>query len=106
MYEDDGLSNAYRQGELSTTAFRYFEGDGYSTFTIGEVFNRFEGQPPQKEMTMRFLYTDEPSGVTANGETVPKGEGLGEWSYDANERLLTIRWIQPNDIKTDFRIMY
>ena len=106
MYEDDGLSNAYRQGELSTTAFRYFEGDGYSTFTIGEVFNRFEGQPPQKEMTMRFLYTDEPSGVTANGETLPKGEGLGEWSYDANERLLTIRWIQPNDIKTDFRIMY
>lgn len=106
MYEDDGLSNAYRQGELSTTAFRYFEGDGYATFTIGEVFNRHAGQPSQKEMTMQFLYTDEPTGVTANGETVPEGEGLGEWSYNVNERLLKIRWIQPNDIKTDFRIEY
>jgi hypothetical protein len=104
LYEDDGVTTRYQIGEFTTTAFRYFEGEGYSTFTIGRMVREYEGQSPEKDFTLRFKYVDEPVFVTAEEEELEKGDGTGQWQYDEETRTLQIRWVQPNIQKTDFYI--
>lgn len=104
LYEDDGITTRYQQGEFSTTAFRYFEGDGYSSFTIGQVVREYSGQPDEKELLLSFKYVEEPVSVTANGEHLERGEAMNQWSYDEDTRTLQIHWVQPNILKTDFLI--
>ena len=105
LYEDDGLSMRYKQGQFSTTAFRYFERDDYATFTIGRMVREFEWQSSEKRLTLNFKHLQKPVSVIANEEELMEGEGLKEWFYD-NRGMLVIQWIQPNHIKTDFEIRF
>lgn len=106
LYEDDGLSTGYKQGQFSTTAFRYFERDDYATFTIGRMVREFEWQSSEKILTLHFKYLQKPVSVSANEVELREGEGIKEWFYDDEKAMLVIQWIQPNHIKTDFEIRF
>lgn len=106
LYEDDGLSTLYKQGQFSTTAFRYFERDNYATFTIGRVTREFEGQSREKVLTLIFKYVQEPTSVIANEVELSEGTDVGQWYYDMEKKQMILKWIQPNDIKTDFEINF
>lgn len=106
LYEDDGISTQYKQGQFSTTAFRYFERDDYSTFTIGRVSREFSGQPSEKVLTLIFKYVQKPTSVLANKEELSEGSGMSEWYYDEGEGRLILNWIQQNSIKTDFEFIF
>ncbi|MCC5906165.1 MAG: glycoside hydrolase family 31 protein [Balneolaceae bacterium] len=102
LYEDDGVSTRYQVGEFTTTAFRYFEHPDFYTFTIGRMVREYEGQASEKELLLKFKFVDEPSLITAEEEPLEKGEGPGQWRYNAETRTLYISWVQPNEQKTDF----
>ena len=104
LYEDDGVTTRYQLGEFTTTAFRYFEHDDFSTFTIGRMVRSYEGQAPEKVLQLRFKFVDEPVRITANEYELEGGEGENQWIYDHDSQTLIINWIQPNYLKTDFRI--
>lgn len=106
LYEDDGLTTQYLQGEFSTTAFRYFEHEGYATFTIGRMVRGYSGQPSKKTLTLKFIYSRQPVSVKANETELEKGKGLSQWYYDESEQSLIVNWNQPNDVKTDFIIRF
>ena len=106
LYEDDGFTNRYRNGEVATTGFRYFETDEYATFTIGRTAGDYEGKVKKRTLELLFLHAPKPSRVTANSNIVEQGNGVGEWSYDNNNQTLTIRWKQSTELKTDFEIRF
>jgi hypothetical protein len=106
LYEDDGVTNRYRNGEIATTGFRYFETDGYSTFTIGQTVGDFEGKLKERTLEIQFLYSSKPKRVIANSNTLQQGDDMGEWQYSEENETLTILWNQSTDLKTDFEIRY
>ena len=104
LYEDDGSTMKYREGEFSTTAFRYFEHTDYATFNIGAVVRGFEGRRSETSYTLRFKFMDVPVSVTANGESMPSGEGPGMWYYSEQDHTLIITWSQADNQRTEFYI--
>ena len=106
LYEDDGFTNAYLQGGFTTTAFRYFEHTDYATFTVGRKFRHLEGQADVKNMTLKFMFINEPEFITAEDERVERGTGENMWEYDSESRILTIKWKQNVHQKTDFFIQF
>jgi alpha-glucosidase (family GH31 glycosyl hydrolase) len=106
LYEDDGVTNRYRNGEVATTGFRYFETDEYATFTIGRTVGEYTGQPEERSLILRFLHIEKPDQVIANSNKLQEGGGEAEWMYDEGEQLLTIHWNQPTELKTDFEIRF
>ncbi|MEX0945589.1 MAG: DUF5110 domain-containing protein, partial [Balneolaceae bacterium] len=82
LYEDDGLTNQYKQGDFSTTAFRYFEHDEYATFTIGRMVRGYEGQSSEKELQLTFKYLKKPVLILVNETELEEGEGVSQWMYD------------------------
>jgi len=103
LYEDDGETMGYQSGEFSTIAYRYFEGDGYTTLNIGAQVNQFPGRREQTEYTIRFKFVDEPIQITANGEVISVDEA---WSYDSDQRQLVLNWTQNDRERTEFRIEF
>ncbi|MCC5914952.1 MAG: DUF5110 domain-containing protein [Balneolaceae bacterium] len=106
LYEDDGVSTAYRTGDFTTIAFRYFEHTDYATFNIGAIVRDFEGQRRETDYTLRFRNMREPASIKANGEELSSGSGEQMWSYDPNQEVLHIRWSQPNNQRTEFEILF
>lgn len=106
LYEDDGITANYQRGEFSTTAFRYFEHDDHSTFTIGRMVRGIPGQSAEKELKLVFKYSDKPESVIANETVLSEGNGLNQWYYKEEMQELIVNWVQPNQIKTDFKIQY
>jgi len=102
LYEDDGESLGYLSGEFSTIAYRYFEGDGYSTFNIGAQVNNFPGRRDQTEYTIRFKFLDRPTQIIANGNTLSQED----WLYREDQRLLILNWTQIDRERTEFRIEF
>lgn len=102
LYEDDGKTLNYLEGDLSTTAFRWFEQEGRAKFNIGAmVWGTGEGYRTDTRYLLRFRYLAIPSTVTANGEPLREGRGVGEWYYDEELRSVIIRWDQPSSLRTE-----
>lgn len=102
LYEDDGVTMNYLNGEFSTLAFRYFEHDTYGAFTIGRRVRGYPGQSDTYPMTLRFKYIPEPIAIKANGEFLEESV----WQYQRDAKELAIEWEQPADQKTDFEIVW
>ena len=107
LYEDDGMTNRYRNGEVATTGFRYFETDEYATFTIGRTAGEYEDLPEKRSLSLKFLNINEkPDQVIANSNNLEIGDQDGEWTYDERGQVLTIEWNQLTELKTDFEIRF
>ena len=104
LYEDDGITRTYKNGEFSTTAFRYFEHEDYSTFTIGTVVRGFEGRRTETEYILRFKFMHEPLFISVNGEEIPRGNEFGMWYFNEKDRSVIIKWTQPDNRRTEFNI--
>jgi hypothetical protein len=103
LYEDDGTSLNYLNGDFTTTAFRWFEQEERATFNIGAmVWGRGEGYRRQTHYTLQFRYLQRPLTITANNEPVPMGEAEGQWHYDERQGSVIIRWTQPSSRRTEF----
>lgn len=98
LYEDDGETLSYWQGDFSTTAFRYFEQPNYATFTIGARVRGFESQPEEVSYRLRFKFMESPTEITVNGEELDD-----RWYWDEETEEVVIPWTQPANARSEFR---
>lgn len=111
LYEDDGNTRRYAQGESSEQAVTVrapAQGSGEVQVRIGAVVGEYAQQLPQRRYALRVLSRQQPKAVELDGRVLPKladraafgaaGEG---WYFDAEERrgTLHVRTV-PVDIRT------
>ncbi|NJK79345.1 MAG: DUF5110 domain-containing protein [Chloroflexaceae bacterium] len=79
LYEDDGISFAYQQGDYCTTTYELVQDGGRLTLTIGERVGNYT--PPPRDVVVRVHNV-----ATRPDTTYPTVQ------YDAEQRLLTLRF--------------
>jgi alpha-glucosidase (family GH31 glycosyl hydrolase) len=85
LYEDDGISLAYREGKFARTALTYATGsDGWHRFTIEPTQGAFAGQLPARAYELRIHATGRPSSISVNGRQV------GGWRWDPGQATAVV----------------
>jgi len=86
LYEDDGDSQAYQQGEYATTLMEQSATSSHArSLTIHPREGSYEGMPTERAYTVRFIGHDsKPARVTLNGEPITT------WTYDEATAELTV----------------
>lgn len=67
LYEDDGLSNDYKDGLRTETKFECDVEDNVITITVGERKGHFEGMSDKRDYTLSIFSETKPSCVLVNG---------------------------------------
>lgn len=79
VYEDDGLTLAYRKGASARTVLSLKDGGGDVTLTVGKRVGTFNGCPGGRSVTVRFHgFTAQPKAAQLGGKPVD-----GRWDADA-----------------------
>jgi len=84
LYEDQGDSEAYKEGEYATTFFTQTHSEGGTTLAIKPREGSYEGMLQERAWQVVFFSVEEPSGVFVNGDE------SGDWTYDEDLRRLTV----------------
>lgn len=86
VYEDDGVSEAYRegQGEWTPVALATSPDGRRAELAIGPVEGACAALPRERAYTVRFRFLREPRAVLVDGAE------HGEWRYDAEARAVVI----------------
>jgi len=83
LYEDDGETEAYREGKTATTVFNQEMQGGRLALSIAPREGSYNGMPEQR--CYRFeIHCARPGTVRVDGRSIP------DWSYDAGKSVLTI----------------
>src|SRR5262249_4567683 len=82
LYEDDGISPAYRQGEFATTRITYQRRDDAQTIDVLPTAGKFQGQAETRSYVFEFPCTV--AGAVAS-------VGSKEFPTDFDERTATTR---------------
>ncbi len=100
LYEDDGTSLGYRNGEFAWTPveFKQARGAGNYTLSVGPVEGKFSGQLKQRRYVVALHGLLKPASVAVNGvklaELGPDECGQG-WRWDDEKRISTIHLTTP-----------
>jgi alpha-glucosidase (family GH31 glycosyl hydrolase) len=91
VYEDDGETLNYLNGDLSWTTASFDVQGNDLTFTI-KTSGSFPELPQKKSVTIVLTNTVPPSGVKIQGKDVPYSRfgGPGTWTYDGAELSIVI----------------
>ena len=84
LYEDQGDSEAYKDGEFATTLFTQTHDSDGTTLTIHSREGSYEGMLQERAWQAVFFSVEEPSKVQINGEDT------NDWTYDEVLRRLTV----------------
>jgi alpha-glucosidase (family GH31 glycosyl hydrolase) len=102
LYQDDGVSRAYRDGAYALTSLRQSweraEGEAALVLTVEGATGTYEGQPAARTIRAAVHRVDAaPARVTAGGEALSprtSREALrreGGWLYDASAQVLHVQ---------------
>ena len=71
LYEDDGVSLAYAQGQYATTAMHYVtDKDGSHRLVIAPTKGTYANQPQTRSYELLIHATEKPQSITAGGQTI------------------------------------
>lgn len=84
LYEDQGDSEAYKDGEFATTRFEQRHSAEGTTLTIHPREGSYEGMLQERAWQVVFFSMEEPSFVRIDGEETH------DWTYDEVLRRLTV----------------
>ncbi len=70
LYEDDGVTTAYRRGQSAVTPLSYVRRGGQVTVTVGATVGHYRGQPAQRSLVMELPDTAKAIGATLDGRPV------------------------------------
>jgi alpha-glucosidase (family GH31 glycosyl hydrolase) len=93
MYEDDGTSLNYRNGEYSWTEFTYAPSSNSAQHTINiePAQGHFEGQLDSRSYKIRVHGLSKPAAVYVDSRLVAQDAGLsGGWTWDDQNRVTSI----------------
>jgi hypothetical protein len=82
LYEDDGVTEKYTQGESASTDLRYIRAGNQTDLIIGPTLGRFAGQNPQRSYTLEFYNATQPQSVWDDGHNT--------YTYDPNLKILRV----------------
>jgi alpha-glucosidase (family GH31 glycosyl hydrolase) len=92
LYEDDGATQAYRDGQYAVTEARSSFDDGVVRVTVSAARGEYAGQPGTRDLTVRVRWTGRPADVQAvrGGQPValamrsghPSESAGGYWLYE------------------------
>ena len=74
LYEDDGVSNAYRDGAVAVTRLRCLRDGGSVTVEIGPRKGEYEGMPERRSYAVRLHVPASPASVNGTEEEDPAWE--------------------------------
>jgi len=83
LYEDDGITKAYKEGKFATTGFRYIRQLDSHFLFVGDQRGEFEGMIKDRDYTVILRNVSAFNGALFNGEPV-KAE------YSADERTVRV----------------
>ena len=83
LYEDEGDTEAYKNGEYTTTVMRHTTAN---SLTIEPRKGSFKGMPSERAYTVEFLGSDRPQSVAINGNKCSNGV----WNYDEQCRVVSV----------------
>lgn len=90
LVEDDGITPAYEQGSMATTAISCDASDGQITVWIGPRTGSYEGMPDNRKYELSLFVGRKPARVLLNGEPLSenrarsKGRPQTGWRYIGN----------------------
>lgn len=94
LYEDDGISLGYRDGQYAQTRITYATGsDGLHQLVIEPSRGTFPGQVPARAYELRIHGIDRPATLAVNGRQA------GAWSWDA-ERATAVASVNEQPIRS------
>jgi alpha-glucosidase (family GH31 glycosyl hydrolase) len=71
LYDDDGVSLAYVQGQYATTAMHYVTNkDGSHQLVIAPTKGTYANQPQARSYELLIHATEKPQSITADGQTI------------------------------------
>ncbi|MGL5683938.1 MAG: TIM-barrel domain-containing protein [Marinifilaceae bacterium] len=70
LYEDDGLTTAYEEGEYATTPMNYTQSGKYSTLTIRPAQGQYKNQPNRRSYRIELPGFANISNIKINGKSV------------------------------------
>jgi alpha-glucosidase (family GH31 glycosyl hydrolase) len=71
LYEDDGVSLGYTQGQYATTAMHYVTNkDGSHQLAIAPTKGTYANQPQTRSYELLIHAAEKPQSITANGQTI------------------------------------
>lgn len=89
LYEDDGLTSAYLDGQVATTRMRCESSDGLVVLTVEPRVGGYEAMPEERHWDISLHLAAPPQRVLVNGAPVPACVVSG-WQYDASAGLLKV----------------
>jgi alpha-glucosidase (family GH31 glycosyl hydrolase) len=92
LYEDDGESLDYRDGEYAWTPMS-FENNGKCQIKIGPAKGKFKGQLRKRGYIIKLHDTAKPKSVKADGSEIAEGGSEKEqgWTWDEKARTVIIK---------------
>ena len=84
LYEDQGDSEAYKDGEFATTLFTQTQSSEGVTLTIYPRQGSYEGMTQERAWQVVFFSIEEPTDVNIDGEAA------SDWTYDEASQRLTV----------------
>jgi len=92
LYEDDGISFAYQQGEVARTE-SVCSADGQQVkLTISPRQGEYEGMPAGRSYDVYLYVGTAPTQVSVNGAARERGCGPQNWEYDADSGAVHL-WV-------------
>lgn len=91
LYEDDGHSTGYLQGQSARTRISLRPHAGGFTLELAPLEGSYRGMTLHRDLTVELPCASPPGQLRAHGRLLPYGEGSPAWTYDAERRWLVIR---------------
>lgn len=84
LYEDQGDSEAYKNGEFATTLFTQSQSNAGITLTIHPRVGSYDGMTNERAWQVVFFSVEAPSQVTIDGDATD------DWTYDKQQHKLIV----------------
>ena len=97
LFEDDGVSLSYLNGERATTLFELKSSAGSTTLTIHPRTGSYKGMPQTRRFDIELFVDSHPKSVSLDGKAV-------RWSYDEASKLVKLSITEgsgPHVVKVD-----
>ncbi len=100
LYEDDGASLAYSQGQYALTPMTYTTArDGSHELVIEPTKGSYAGQVPARSYELRIHAVDKPPSISVDGSKI------NQWTWDAEQATATIM-LAKRSIRDRVRVVW
>lgn len=103
LYEDDGITHRYLEGEVAETHIECNSQDDETTLTIGPRSGAYEDMPDNRTFEVRLHHQSAPAEVWLNGVQMSRSEEAG-WSYDGDAEAVLLTVSEDPDRRTSVQV--